>query len=81
MKNGYMEELKKALKKTTLQIEIDEIDPDKNLAEQGVDSFDHLLMLYAIGDYFQVDISSDVDIDELSTLNKIFEIIETKKSI
>ena len=76
MGKDYMSELKNALKNTTLNIDLDKIDPDKDLTLQGVDSFDYLMLLYTVQDYFRVEIPDDAMISgSLNTLNKIFDLV------
>ena len=80
MNKDYMTELKESLKNVRLDIEIDKIDPDKDLDKQGVDSMDNINMLFAIEDYFAVNIPDDALISgKLSTVNKIIEFIRKEK--
>lgn len=74
-----LEELKKALQSTNLKIDLDKLDADKDLFDQGVDSFDYLMMLYAIEEYFKIPVSDNFESGDLNTLNKIFKIIRDNK--
>lgn len=79
MGKDYMNELKEALKNTTLNLNLDKIDPDKDLFSQKVDSFDYLMLLYAVQDCFHVEVPDDAMISgSLNTLNKIFELIRSE---
>lgn len=72
----YMNAFKEAMKNTTLELDLDKLDPDKDLSAQGVDSMDTINLLFAIGDYFHVDIIDSVGIEDLSTLNKIIALLQ-----
>lgn len=72
----YISEFKEAMKNTTLELDLDKLDPDKDLSAQGVDSMDTINLLLAIGDYFHVDIIDSVGIEDLSTLNKIIALLQ-----
>ena len=72
---NFLVELKKALQNTNLKIDLDKLDADKDLFEQGVDSFDFLMMLYAIEEHFKIPVSDNFESEDLNTLNKIFEVV------
>ena len=76
-----LEELKKALQSTNLKIDLDKLDADKNLFDQGVDSFDHIMIIFAIEEYFNVKISDeDLNSGKMSTLNNILRFIESAEA-
>lgn len=78
MAKDYKNEFGKKLKDITLNIDLDKIDPDKDLLSQGVDSFDYLMLLYAVQYCFHVEITDDaVYSGSLNTLNKIFDLIRS----
>lgn len=77
---NYMKAFKEAMKNTTLELDLDKLDPDKDLSAQGVDSMDTINLLFAIGDYFHVDIIDNVGIEDLSTLNKIIALLQKHDS-
>lgn len=80
MQKDYISEIKLALKDVKLDFDLDKILPDKSMFEQGVDSLDHINMLFAIEEYFQIKVSDeDLVSGKLDTLNGIFEIIECSK--
>lgn len=72
----YLEEFKKAIRTTNLDIDFDKVDPNKDLALQGLDSMDNVNMLFAIEDYFNISIPDDALLSgKLNTLNSILEYI------
>jgi len=60
-----------------LKDKIDNIDPDKDLASQGIDSLDTLSLLLLIQEKFGVQIP-DEDIPKLETLNDIVNYVNQK---
>lgn len=77
MERNYLDELKVAAKDNNLNINLDALDADKDLFEQGVDSFDYLLLLYAVQDKFRVEFPDDALLNgTLNTLNKIIEFVK-----
>ena len=77
MERNYLEELKTAAKANNLNVNLDELDADKDLFEQRVDSFDYLLLLYAVQDKFHVEFPDDVLLTgKLNTLNKIIDFVK-----
>ena len=77
MERNYLDELKEVAKNNNLNINLDNITADKNLFEQGVDSFDYLLLLYAVQDKFHVEFPDDALLTgNLNTLNKIFSFVK-----
>ncbi len=77
MEKNYLNELKDAARDNNLNINFDRLDPDKNLFDQRVDSFDYLLLLYAVQDHFHVEVPDDAMLSgTLNTLNKILDFIK-----
>lgn len=77
MERNYLNELKVAAKDNNLNINLDALDADKDLFEQGVDSFDYLLLLYAVQDKFRVEFPDDALLTgTLNTLNKIIDFVK-----
>lgn len=77
MERNYLDELKTAAKDNNLNVNLDALDADKDLFEQGVDSFDYLLLLYAVQDKFRVEFPDDALLTgTLNTLNKIIEFVK-----
>lgn len=73
---NYLDEFKKAVKNTNLDIDFDKVDPNKDLSLQGLDSMDNVNMLFAIEDYFHISIPDDALLSgKLNTLNSILEYI------
>ena len=77
MEKNDLDELKVAAKDNNLNVNLDALDADKDLFEQGVDSFDYLLLLYAVQDKFRVEFPDDALLTgTLNTLNKIIEFVK-----
>ena len=73
---NYLDEFKKAVKNTNLDIDFDKVDPNKDLSLQGLDSMDNVNMLFAIEDYFHISIPDAALLSgKLNTLNNILEYI------
>lgn len=55
-----------------LDVKLEELDPDIDLKEQGMDSLDRSSFLFEIESYFDVEISDeDMANEEWSSINKI----------
>ena len=73
-----LEQLKELAKEIDmLREKIEHIDPQKDLASQGVDSLDTLSLLLLIQEKYGVQIP-DEDIPKLTTLNDIVEYVNRK---
>jgi len=73
-----LEQLKELAKEIDmLREKIENIDPQKDLASQGVDSLDTLSLLLLIQEKYGVQIP-DEDIPKLTTLNDIVEYVNKK---
>ncbi len=73
-----LEQIKELAKEIEmLKEKIDNIDPQKDLASQGVDSLDTLSLLLLIQEKYGVQIP-DEDIPKLETLNDIVEYVNKK---
>ena len=73
-----LEQLKELAKEIDmLREKIENIDPQKDLASQGVDSLDTLSLLLLIQEKYGVQIP-DEDIPKLTTLNDIVEYVNRK---
>ena len=73
-----LEQLKELAKEIEmLKEKIENIDPSKDLASQGVDSLDTLSLLLLIQEKYGVQIP-DEDIPKLETLNDIVEYVNKK---
>lgn len=57
------------------KVDVDNLDPDISLMDQGVDSLDRSSVFLRIEDEFGVSIS-DQQIEELDTINKIIEFLK-----
>ena len=78
MKNKIRDELKKLILEV-MNLDIDKIDNDKNLATVDEwDSFNNLMLVSKVEDYFKVKFSVK-DIQNVDTINKIIDI--TKKKV
>jgi acyl carrier protein len=62
-------------KEVDARVEVEGMDPDKSISDQGVDSLDQSSVFLALEDEFGIKIE-DEDIEKLNTLNKILEFIK-----
>jgi acyl carrier protein len=62
-------------KEVDARVDVEGMDPDKSISDQGVDSLDQSSVFLALEDEFGIKIE-DEDIEKLNTLNKIFEFIK-----
>jgi acyl carrier protein len=60
-----------------LRDKVDSLDPDKDLATQGIDSLDMLSVFLLLQEKFNIEIP-DEDIPKLNTLNAIVEYVNQK---
>jgi len=60
----------------TTGIEVDKLDPNENLDDQGLDSLDIISTLFAVEEQYQVKIDEDdIAQGKLSTINAIVEFV------
>lgn len=70
--NDIIEVVKNA--KLDSAVDVDNLDPDKKLMDQGIDSLDFTKVLFEIEDTFNLEIpDEDYDNKKWDTLNKIVE--------
>jgi len=64
------------------RIDIDELNHDERLTEQGLDSLDIISLLFALEELFQIKIpEEDIDQGKLNSINSIAEYLNTRISI
>ena len=61
------------------RVNVENMDPDKSMSDQGVDSLDRSSAFMALEDNFNVTIS-DLDMEKLDTLNKIVDFIKANQN-
>ena len=66
-------------KEVDKRVDVEGMDPDKSITDQGVDSLDQSSVFLALEDEFGVKIE-DSDIEKLDTLNKILEFIKQENN-
>lgn len=74
MQKYTMEDILKMQKENDLKLDVklEELDPDTDLKDQGMDSLDRSSFLFEIESYFDVEISDeDMANEEWSSINKI----------
>ena len=72
MKRVTKEEIIDIIKKVDVLLNADEIDPDKDLTEQGVDSLDLVNIYFSLEENYSIEITDEsIEDQEWSTLNKI----------
>ena len=67
-------------KEVDKRVDIEGMDPDKSITDQGVDSLDQSSVFLALEDEFGVKIE-DNDIEKLDTLNKILLFIKQENNV
>jgi acyl carrier protein len=73
-----LDQLKELMKEIEmLRDKVDSLDPDKDLATQGIDSLDMLSVFLLLQEKFNIEIP-DEDIPKLNTLNAIVEYVNQK---
>lgn len=61
------------------RVNVKNMDPDKSISDQGVDSLDTSSVFLEIEEHFSIKIT-DSDIERLDTLNKILEFLIKNKN-
>jgi len=72
-----VEDILEIIKNAHIVKDINTLDIDKPLSEQGVDSLDYSGVLFSVDETFDVEIP-DEDIDKLLTVNDIVSYINSK---
>lgn|GEM_PF-1677064 len=73
-----LDQLKELMKEIDmLRDKVDSLDPNKDLATQGIDSLDMLSVFLLLQEKFNIEIP-DEDIPKLNTLNAIVEYVNKK---
>ena len=72
-----VEDILEIIKKANVVKDVNMLDIDKPLSEQGVDSLDYSGVLFSVDETFDVEIP-DEDIDKLLTVNDIVSYINSK---
>lgn len=71
------EQIIDVIRKANIVKNVDALENDKSLTDQGVDSLDFSSLLFNIEEEFGVEIP-DEDIDELQTINEIVTYVNSK---
>lgn len=77
MSQVTVEQILEAIEKANVVADIKEIDFDKPLREQGVDSLDFSGVLFNVEETFGIEIP-DADIDGIQTINQIVAYVNGK---
>lgn len=77
MSNITVEQILEVIRKTNAVKNADDLDTDKSLSDQGIDSLDFSGVLFNIEEAFDVTIP-DKDIDGLDTINDIVAYLNGK---
>ena len=73
-----IEQILDVIAKSNVVNDVNVLEHDKPLSEQGVDSLDFSGILFNIDETFGIEIP-DEDIDDLLTINNIFAYVNSKK--
>ena len=66
-----------SIKRTKLQVDVENLDHDKTFQDQGIDSLDFASILFNVEEDFDTQIPEE-DLNRVRTINELFEYLKNK---